>query len=202
MMASQISASGFSGAYAGQTVQKNTQTEEQGKTQESGKLSASALATQNRHQAGVAILQASSRVSISAGDQPQSLLYRSVVDRINEQLGSELSANAVQKPAVSQDNSPEATADRILSFSTGLYETYAQQHPGEDPEKVARNFVDVIRGGFEKGFNEAKDILEGLQVFNGGVAEGVMKTYDLVSKGYDQFLSDKLATMKLTTEGA
>jgi hypothetical protein len=202
MIASQISASGFGGAYAGQTVQKNTQTEEQGKTQESGKLSASALATQSKHQAGVAVLQASFKVSISAGDQPQALLYRSAVDHINELLKPELGTNAVQNLAVSQDNSPEATADRILSFSTGLYEMYAQQHPGEDPEKVAQNFVDVVRGGFEKGFNEAKDILEGLQAFNGGVAEGVMKTYDLVSKGYDQFLSDKLAALKLTTEGA
>jgi hypothetical protein len=201
MIASQISASRFGGAYAGQTVQKNTQTEEQDKTQESGKLSASALA-QSKYQAGVAVLQASFKVPISAGDQPQALLYRSVVDRINERLEPELGANAVQNLAVSQDDSPEAKADRILSFSTGLYEMYAQQHPGEDPEKVAQNFVDVIRRGFEKGFNEAKDILEGLQVFNGGVAEGVMKTYELVSKGYDQFLSDKLAALKLTTEGA
>jgi hypothetical protein len=202
MIASLISASGLSGAYAGQTVQKNTQTEEQGKTQESGKLSTSALAAQNKHQAGIAILQASFKVSISAGDQPQALLYRSTVDRINELLGPELGTNAVQNPAVSQDDSPEATANRILSFSTGLYETYAQQHPDEDPEKLAQNFVDVIRSGFEKGFNEAKDILESLQVFNGGTAEGVMKTYELVNKGYDQFLSDKLAAVKPTTESA
>jgi hypothetical protein len=202
MIASQISTSGQGGAYAGQTVQKNTQAEEQGRAQESGELSAGALAARSKYQAGIAILQASFKVSISAADQPQALLYRSAVDHINQLLEPELGANALQNLAVSQDNSPEATAGRILSFSTGFYENYASQHPGEDPEKLAQDFVGVIRRGFEQGFNEARDILESLQVFQGDIAAGVMKTYDLVNKGYDQFLADKLSALQLPEDAA
>jgi hypothetical protein len=189
------------GAYAGQSNAQKNAVEEQGKTQESEKLGAGALAAQSKYQAGLQILQSSFSVSISAGDQPQTLLFRSAIERINELLEPELGANALQNLASSQDNSPEATAGRILSFSTGFYDMYAKQHPGEDPEKVATDFVNVIRRGFEKGFNEAKNILQGLQVFGGDIAAGVMKTHELVTKGYDQFLADKLAALK-PAEGA
>jgi hypothetical protein len=103
----------------------------------------------------------------------------------------------VQNPAISQENnSPEATANRILSFSTGLYEKYAQQHSGEDSEKLVQDFVDVIRRGFEKGFNEAKDVLQSLQAFNGDTAAGVTKTHELVNQGFDRFLADRQAALK------
>lgn len=192
-----VSTSQYGTAYASQlSTQKSAQTKEQDKAQEGEKLGASALVAQSRYQAGLQILQSSFQVSISAGNQPQALLFRSAVDHINELLEPELGANALQNLATSQDNSPEATAGRILSFSTGLYEIYAQQHPGEDPEKLATDFVGVIRRGFEQGFNEAKNILQGLQVFGGDVAAGVTKTYELVTQGYDQFLADKLAALK------
>jgi hypothetical protein len=178
------------------TTQKSAQVEEQDKAQESVKPGATALAAQYRYQAGLQILQSSFSVSISAGKEPQALLFSSTVNHINMLLEPELGPNALQNAAISQDNSPEATAGRILSISTGFYEIYAKQHPGEDPEKVVKNFVDVIRRGFEKGFNEAKNILQGLQVFGGDIATGVMKTYDLVAKGYGQFLADKLAELK------
>jgi hypothetical protein len=198
-----ISTSRHGAGYAGQqTAQKSAQVEERGKAQESERLGAGALAGQSRYQTGLQILQASFSVSISAGDQPQALLFRSSVDHINQLLEPELGVNTLPNSAISQDYSPEATAGRILSFSTGFYETYAKQHPGEDPEKLATDFVDVIRRGFEKGFDEAKNILEGLQAFNGDVAAGVMKTYELVTKGYDQFLADKLATLKPAEEAS
>ena len=149
-----------------------------------------------RQQLNVSILQASAQVSITAGDQPQALLFQSAIDNINSVLASELGPNAIQNAAVSQDNSPEATAGRILSISTGFYESYARQHPGEDPEQVAQNFVDVVRRGFEQGFNEARDILEGLGAFAGEVRSGVERTYALVQNGYDDFLSKTLEGMK------
>ena len=149
-----------------------------------------------RQQLNVSILQASAQVSITAGDQPQALLFQSAIDNINSVLAPELGPNAIQNAAVSQDNSPEATAGRILSISTGFYESYARQHPGEDPEQVAQNFVDVVRRGFEQGFNEARDILEGLGAFAGEVMSGVERTYALVQNGYDDFLSKTLEGMK------
>ena len=52
--------------------------------------------------------------------------------------------------------------------------------------------MDVIRGGFEKGFGEARDILSGLGVFNGAVEADVTKTRELVLQGYDRFMLERL----------
>lgn len=143
------------------------------------------------------ILQASLQVSIQSGNDGLALLYRSAVEHLNAVLEPELGANAIQG-AMGQDNSPEATAGRILSMSTGFFEAYAARYPGKDPETVARDFVSLIRGGFEKGYAEAKNILTGLNVLGEGsnVAAGIAKTYDLVQKGYDDFLEAKLSAIR------
>lgn len=144
-----------------------------------------------KNKLNVQILQSTAEVSIKAGDNSQTLLFRAAIDHINELLAPELGTDAIQSKS-SEDNSPEATAQRILSLSTAFYDAYAAQHPDKDPAQLAKDFVGLIRGGFEQGFGEAKDILQGLKVFGGDIESGVMKTYDLVSKGYDDFLAGKL----------
>lgn len=149
------------------------------------------LAASARNQLNVQILQSSMEVSISAGGKSQELVFRAAIDRINELLAPVAGPDAIQS-AMSQDNSAEATAGRILTLSTGFYEAYAAQRPDADPDQTAKDFVALIRGGFEQGFNDAKDILTGLGVFKGDVESGVMKTFDLVQKGLDDFLASKL----------
>jgi len=145
-----------------------------------------------RQSVNMQILEASANVSIKAGDQSLALLFRSAIDRLNEVLMPELGPNAIQAVAASGvDTSPEATANRILSISTGFFEPYAAQHPGKDRDQLATDFVALIRKGFEKGFNEAKDILAGLGVLKGDIAEGIQRTYELVQKGYDDFLASR-----------
>lgn len=152
-------------------------------------------ATENRgsarDQLNVQILEASAKVSLKAGDQSQALLFRGAIERINELLSPTLGPDAIQAK-MSEDNSPEATAERILSLSTGFYDAYAAQRPDDNPEEVAKDFVNLIRGGFEKGFSEAQEILQGLKVFSGDIETGIMKTFELVNKGYDDFLASKL----------
>lgn len=145
------------------------------------------------------ILEASLQVSVQAGNQSMALLYRTAIDSINEYLEPELGPDAIGQAMVqNQDLSAEATAGRILSQSTAFFDAYAAQHQGEDPEDVARNFVALIRGGFEQGFGEAEDILQGLGVLEEGspIAAGIQKTYALVQKGYDDFLAQKLEALR------
>jgi hypothetical protein len=144
-----------------------------------------------RKDLNVGILQASMEVSIRAGDESQALLFRSAIEGINEALAPTLGPDAIQN-AMGQDNSAEATAGRIVSMSTAFFDAYAARRPDDDPETVLRDFMDVIRGGFEKGFDEARDILGGLGVFNGAVEADVMKTRELVLQGYDRFMLERL----------
>ncbi len=150
-----------------------------------------------RTQLSAQILQASLDVSISAGDNSMALLYRTAIDNINELLAPEFGPNALQA-AMQQDNSPEATAERILSQSTAFFDAYARQHPNKDPEETLRDFVSIIRGGFEKGYAEAAEILTGLGVMGEGspIAAEIGKTFELVQKGYDDFLQNRLQALQ------
>ena len=136
-------------------------------------------------QLNASIVQASLTVSIGAQDNPLALVFKSALTGINEAL-SNAGLDPVES-AVDQDNTPDGTAGRIVALSTGFYAAFKQQHAGEDDASVLQKFMDTIRGGFEKGFKEAQDILDGLSVLNGDIASNIDKTHDNVLKGYADF---------------
>lgn len=137
-------------------------------------------------QLNISIVQSSLTVSLNTQNDPLALVLKSALTGINEALAPQYGENAIQN-AVGQDNTPEGTASRIVSLSTGFYDAYKKQHPGEDDTATAKKFLETIRGGVEQGFKEAKDILGGLNVLNGDIASNVDKTYALVQKGLDDF---------------
>ncbi|HEY0063285.1 MAG TPA: DUF5610 domain-containing protein [Telluria sp.] len=136
-----------------------------------------------------AIVQTSISVSLSSGNEPLALLLKSAINGINEALQPTLGKDAIQNAAATQDNSAEATAQRIVSLSTAFYAAYREQKGLEDNEASRKEFIGVIQGGFEKGFKEAQDVLEGFKVLGGDIAAGINKTRDLVLKGYQDFIT-------------
>jgi hypothetical protein len=148
-----------------------------------------------QQETNVRILEFSLEISIRSGNQSQSLLFRTAIENINERLAPELGPDAIQNAAASgEDFSPEAVANRLLSFATGLFDAFATQRSGEDVDQITRDFVDVIREGFERGFGEAREILEGLGAFSGEVESNAMRTFDLFMKGLDDFLAKRLGS--------
>lgn len=139
-----------------------------------------------RAELNASIIQSSIDVSISSKNEPLALLLKSAINGINDLLKPEFGENAIQN-AVGQDNTPEGTAGRIVSLSTGFFEAFKANHAGEDEAEVLKNFMATIRGGFEQGFKEASDILKGMNVLNGDIAGNVDKTYALVQKGFADF---------------
>ena len=137
-------------------------------------------------QFNAAIVTASFDVAISSGNESLALLYKSAINSINVVLKQERGDNAIQN-AFGQDNSAEGTAGRIVSISTGFYEAFKRQHPGEDEADVLSNFMSTIKRGFEQGYKEAADILQGLGVLGGDIKSGIEKTYELVLQGYADF---------------
>jgi hypothetical protein len=149
--------------------------------------SATSSGVQATGQLNQSIIQ--SQLNLTAQNDPLALVLKSAITGINEALAPTLGENALQN-AASQDNSPEATAGRIVSLSTGFFQAFKQQHPDLSEDDAASKFLDTIKGGIERGFKEARDILGGLKVLNGDVASNVDKTYDLVQQGLNQFASD------------
>ena len=135
------------------------------------------------------ILQASLEVSISAGNESLALLYRTAIDQLNSALEADFGPTPLERSyAGGLDISPEATAERIVSQTTALFDSFQEQHPELDQPSAAQRFVDLIAGGIDQGFAEAREILDGLQVLNGDIAANIDTTYALVQDGLASFL--------------
>ena len=151
------------------------------------------MAAQAKQAQNTAILKANEQVSLRSNNDSLSLLYKTALDGINKELEPVMGENAAQKIYDSGiDTSPEATAGRIVAFATGFYSRYKELNPDKTEEDNLNNFLQIIGGGIDKGFNDAKDILKGLKVYEGEVESGVDKTYILVMQGLDSFRSKML----------
>ena len=147
------------------------------------------ISVSNKKQLNAAIIESTLKFSNTVGDQPLSLLLKTALQGINEALkegGVESSVEDAYESGI--DFSPEATAERIVSFSTQLLGAYREQHPEMDAEESLASFVDIIGGGIEQGFSEAKDILGNLNVLEGDISNNFDKTYELVQQGLQLFV--------------
>ncbi len=171
---------------------------------EDAQRTAAASREGQRAQQNAQILQASMDGSSSAGSHSLTLLYRAAVDKRNEVLAPELGPDAIAQ-AQQQDQSSEAVAGRIVSLSTAMFERYAAKYPDKNPETLLQDFVATIRSGFEQGYGEATDILQGLGVWgeaDSPVRSAIERTYSLVQQGFDDFLQQKLAALKAPQDGS
>ncbi|VAW88252.1 hypothetical protein MNBD_GAMMA18-2119 [hydrothermal vent metagenome] len=150
-------------------------------------FSQAAIAKQTKTSMNIAILQAS-EAQLGVKDQPLSLLYKSAIENLNEMLAPELGENAIQNAYESGiDFSPEATAERIVSFATGFLPNYQENNPELAGNEALDGFMDLMGGAIQKGFDEARGILESLQVLEGNVASGIDQTYQLIQQGLADF---------------
>jgi len=139
----------------------------------------------------MSIIQVSAEVSLSAGNHSMNLLFRSAIEHLNEVLAPEFGDNAIQATSESgMDFSSQATADRIVSMSTAFFGRYAENHPEKDLETALNDFIKLIGGGIDKGFAEARHILDGLKVLEGDIASNIDKTYELVQAGLKAFVEN------------
>ncbi len=147
------------------------------------------IVVNQKKQLDAAIVESSLKFNNSIGEQPLSLVLKAALQGINEALqagGLETSVEDTYESGI--DYSPEATAERIVAFSTQMYGSYKEQHPEMEEDELLTSFIDVIGGGIEQGFVEAKDILGGLKVLDGDIATNVDKTYELVQEGLQSFI--------------
>ncbi len=89
----------------------------------------------------------------------------------------------------STDVTVEATADRIVGFALGLKGIYSRQNSGMSEDEMMAGFEAEIRRGISEGFGNAREILGGLDSFNGQVQENVDATWELVQQKLDEFFN-------------
>ena len=150
-------------------------------------------------QMNAAILQSDLNVSINSGDQSLSLVYKTAIEGINDILGE----NAIQNGSESDlDVSPEAAAERIVAMSTAFFPSYFNQHPEMTEQEAAENFTQLIGQGIDNGFAEAREILAGLKVLEGDVADNIDATYTLAQEGLQNFLESYTKPQKADTDNS
>jgi len=132
------------------------------------------------------LAQPGNQVGSSAINNPTELILQAAMEKINEMFTPYLGDGAVERTVDSgQDMSAEATAERILSFASRIISRVESEQadlPVEEQSSREQLFNN-IKVGIEKGFEQARDILEGLQALNGETKETVDSTYDHVQAG-------------------
>ena len=71
------------------------------------------------------IIESQLSTSVSAGDKPMALLFKTVLEALKEYVDPVLGENAIEEAYESGlDVSPEATAERIVSQSTAFFSAF------------------------------------------------------------------------------
>lgn len=104
-------------------------------------------------------------------------------DKMASSAGSALAASAPQSPAGhGGDFSPDRVAQNILSFIDSAMTSLRAN--GADAAAMEKKMA-LAQAGVEKGFAEARDILQSFGAWDGKVKENAEKTLDLIHKGFD-----------------
>ncbi|WP_440874271.1 DUF5610 domain-containing protein [Thalassotalea sp. PLHSN55] len=147
------------------------------------------LAVSQKKQLNAAIIESTLKFSHSESSEGLALMLKTALEGINEALGEAGIETSGEKSVYDAgiDFSPEATAERIVAFSTKFISAYQAQHPDMSEQDSVSTFVDIITGGIDTGFSEAKEVLGGLNVLEGEIADNIGKTYALVQQGLQAF---------------
>jgi hypothetical protein len=96
-----------------------------------------------------------------------------------------------QASASAVDFSPEATADRILEGVTGyIYGAFKLQNPDATAEDF-ETFAAQVTEGFERGAEEAREILLAFAAPGEDPGADVDRIVDLVHEGLEAFISEE-----------
>jgi len=121
------------------------------------------------------------------------VLQDSMADKLNAAfaaVGMDTTVDSLQQSAT--DFSPQATAQRIVNFSTSFFGSFQQNHADEAGQSQASNFAAMIKGAIEEGFASAQDILVGLGEIAPDIQAGIDETFELTMQGINSFVEQQL----------
>jgi len=132
------------------------------------------------------------------------MVYQAAIAKLNEILtpkddkgqpikgDAPISEETLKKQGGMDYWSPENTAKRIVSGAGNFLEGFKKAHPKLEGQALMDHYMEVVGGGLKQGFNEAKDILSELKVFDGQIKNNYQTTFDLVQKGMEDFKNQYL----------
>jgi len=97
--------------------------------------------------------------------------------------------------------SPENTAKRIDTFTTGFFSAYLDNHTDTSKDDNVNNFVSMMNDAIQKGFDQAEGILGSFDKL-GEIGENIKKTFELVQKGMEDFRQRNLSEQTAPADNA
>lgn len=135
------------------------------------------------------------RVELGVSGQPTlKTVLELLTDRINSRIESSFPGSegiTIDQQTLSMDWSPEAVSDRIIGFATAFFGAFQSEHEDMSEGEALDGFTNLIRGAIEKGFSQAREILNSMSLLNRGVSETVNRTYDLTMEKLDSFAAER-----------
>lgn len=116
----------------------------------------------------------------------QAKLQEHILGKLKEQLAA---AGVDFDAAAGLDWSPDATAQRIFGFATGLMGIFRDQNPELSESEVIDKFESTVRGAVDEGYSQAIGILQGLNVGD-EVLDTAQTTIDKVHTLFDDFFAN------------
>ena len=86
---------------------------------------------------------------------------------------------------------PQATAQRIVDFSTSFFGLFQQNHADEAMHSEATYFAAIIKSSIEEAFASAQDILVGLGEISPDIEVEIDETFELTMQGIDSFVEQQ-----------
>jgi hypothetical protein len=131
---------------------------------------------------------------------------RVLQDSLQERLDAALKeagidTSAEELLANGLDTSPEATAKRIVDFSTSFLTAYTANHPKDEASPRLDNFITLIKKAVDEGFGGARDLLSRIGEVPDEVSKGIDQTYDLAMKGIEGFAAKQRQALELAVSG-
>ena len=120
------------------------------------------------------------------------VLQDSMADKLNAAFaaaGMDTTVDSLQQSAT--NFSPQATAQRIVNFSTSFFGSFQQNHADEAGQSQASNFAAMIKGAIEEGFASTQDILVGLGEIAPDIQAGIDETFELTMQGINSFVEQQ-----------
>ena len=125
------------------------------------------------------------------GEFARRVLQNSMADQLNAAFAAAGMAPRSIACCRGTNFSPQATAQRIVNFSTSFFGSFKQNHADKAGQSQASDFAAMIKGAIEEGFASAQDILFGLGEISPDIQAGINETFELTMQGINSFLEQQ-----------